>query len=295
MKKPLDVGGRSKSRHSWRPAPSLGLRLCHGNLGSASGGLGRAGGCGPAPRSARGRRPRVARPDRCPGVRPRARVSSLRAPPGRPPRPCAPVPASRGGGGGGGAARWLEAEARGVTGRRNALAPLPPPALAPRRRNGEAGPAAAPLPARSGDGHGDLPRPAFPSATPARSGPLPRARRLELPLLLAHTAGRREAGNERAASSAPCWQAAGGVAAERSGGTLLRRCRRRLRLPFHTGLRSRSFRLPRRRRRPLWVGAARRAAGARPPAPLLTTGAASGLAEAGCSGPAPFRCALPPC
>lgn len=98
LKKPLDVGGRSKSRHSWRPAPSLGLRLCHGNLGSASGGLGRAGGGGPAPRSARGRRPRVARPDRCPGVRPRARVSSLRAPPGRPPRPCAPVPASRGGG-----------------------------------------------------------------------------------------------------------------------------------------------------------------------------------------------------
>lgn len=78
------------------------------------------------------------------------------------------------------------------------------------------------------------------------------------------------------------------MAAERSGGTLLRRCRRRLRLPFHTGLRSRSFRLPRRRRRrPLWVGAARRAAGARLPLYLQRVPRADWLRRAA-PAPPPF-------
>ncbi|XP_054072401.1 translation initiation factor IF-2-like [Rissa tridactyla] len=69
-------------------------------------------------------------------------------------------------------------------------------------------PAAAPLPARSGDGHRDGTCPAQRSPRPLRASLW--SWRKKLLGLRAHGAGRRDAGNERAAPSAPSWRAAGG-------------------------------------------------------------------------------------
>lgn len=71
------------------------------------------------------------------------------------------------------AARGLRSQACAVIFTRNAPSPPPPqrrclragPALP---RDGDVRPAAAPLPARSGDGHRGLPRPAPPSPRPPR-------------------------------------------------------------------------------------------------------------------------------